>query len=93
MVDRLLDLGMVTRETSTVDRREVRVALSADGETAVNAMEGQLLAALVELLKKLGPDYARQWCDIYTRIHEILENEKQERRSSARSTSRRSSVA
>jgi DNA-binding MarR family transcriptional regulator len=93
MVDRLVDLGMVTREPSTVDRREVRLALSADGEMAVNVMESQLLGALVELLEKLGPETASQWCEVYGRIQGILDEEKESRRKPASSANRRSSVA
>lgn len=93
MVDRLVDLGVVSRKPSQTDRREVRVALTDAGEQAVSTMESQLLGAIVDLLEKLGPEYARQWCDVYARIQEILDQEKEDRRSPARGTNRRSSVA
>ncbi len=93
MVDRLVDIGVVRREPSTVDRREVRITLAPEGEAALNAMEGQLLRALVDLLEKLGPEDASRWCALYARIHSLLEEEKRERRSPATTTGRRSSVA
>jgi len=89
MVDRLVDIGVVTREPSTTDRREVRIALSSEGNAAVEAMQGQLLGAIVSLLEKLGPEKSRQWCEVYGNIQHILDEEKRERRSSA---NRRSSV-
>ena len=89
MVDRLVDIGVVTRVPSTTDRREVRIALSSDGKATVDAMEGQLLQAILDILEKLGTENARQWCEVYGKIQDILDAEKEERRSSAR---RRSNV-
>ncbi len=80
MVDRLVEFGVVTREPSQVDRREVRVFLSPQGEDAVNEMESQILQSIVDLLEKLGPDASRQWCDIYSRIETIVDQEEIERR-------------
>ena len=75
MVDRLVELGMVVREQSTVDRREVRIRLSEVGEAQFQAMEDQILECIADLLTRLGPALSLQWCEVYTRIREIIESE------------------
>jgi len=75
MVDRLVELGMATRRNSDVDRREVRVAVSAEGERTVEALEGEILESLTEIMGNIGPEYARQWCDVYGRIQQYLDDE------------------
>lgn len=75
MVDRLVEMGMVIREQSPVDRREVRIRLSEGAMVHFQEMESQILEYLARLLGKLGPGYARQWCDVYGRVNEILQSE------------------
>ncbi len=75
MVDRLVELGMATRRNSETDRREVRVAISVEGEKTVEVLEGELLESLTEIMDKIGPDYARRWCDVYGRIQDFLDDE------------------
>lgn len=75
MVDRLVELGMVTRKNSVVDRREVRVAISGEGEKTVEVLEGELLNSLTEIMNKIGPEYAQRWCDVYGRIQQFLDDE------------------
>ena len=72
MIDRLVELGMVTRRNSRVDRREVRVAMTKRGKERVETLESELLKTVVEILKRIGPDYAQQWCDVYGRIQQCL---------------------
>lgn len=72
MVDRLVEMGMLTREQSHVDRREVCVRLSEMGSETFCAMEEEILQVIVGLLKELGPEYSRQWCEVYGRIREII---------------------
>ncbi len=75
MIDRLVELGMVTRRNSRVDRREVRVAMTNEGKERVEMLESELLKSVVEILKRIGPDYAQQWCDVYGRIQQCLEED------------------
>ncbi len=77
MADRLVEMGMLTREQSRQDRRAVRVKLSKEGAKTFAAMENQILQVITELLDKLGPDYALQWCEVYARIREIITKEKE----------------
>ncbi len=79
MVERLVDVGVARREHSTVDRREIRISLSAEGTEASNIFEQHMLQSVVKLLKKIGPECARQWYDVYTRVHEVLDEDMRER--------------
>lgn len=76
MVDRLTDLGLAIRQSSTSDRREVRIELTPDGDTAVEQCEHELLHSLIEFLEKLGPDTASRWCEVYEQIQQILDEER-----------------
>lgn len=75
MVDRLSDQGLAVRQSSTADRREVRIELTPDGRAAVEQCERELLNSLIEFLHKLGPETSSQWCEVYEKIQEILNEE------------------
>lgn len=79
MVERLVEYGLLNREHSRVDRREVRVSISKAGKHIVEQVEQQLLQSLIELLEKMGPDYAEKWCEVYSKLSEILDDEERER--------------
>ena len=76
MVDRLVDMGMLDREQSREDRREVRIRVSEKGGESIEAVESQILATITGLLEKLGPDMSRQWVEVYGHVREILESER-----------------
>jgi len=76
MVDRLVEMGLLEREQSKVDRREVRIHLSGEGALQFQEMEAQILDYIAELLAKLGPEDSARWCDVYARIREIIALEK-----------------
>ena len=82
MVDRLVEMGAVTREQNPRDRREVIVSMSGEAAEAIEGIEEQILGGIAELLEKIGPDYARQWCDVYKKILEVIAEEKAGRISS-----------
>jgi len=75
MVDRLVDLGMVIREQSQVDRREVLVRTSPHGEKAIAGFEEEMLSTLGEILHQVGPETAQLWCEVYQRIRLVLEGD------------------
>ncbi len=75
MVDRLVDMDLVLREHDTTDRRVVNVRLSERGREAVETLRRDFLEAVSELLERLGPAYAKQWCEVYQRIRELLAEE------------------
>ena len=62
----------LTREQSQVDRRTVQVRLSPEAVEHIEHCEGQMLEYIVELLEKVGPEWAQRWCEVYARIREVL---------------------
>jgi DNA-binding MarR family transcriptional regulator len=76
MVDRLVEMGALAREQSKVDRREVRIRLSETGQERFRQMEEEMLGYITELLTKVGPEYAAQWCDVYAKVREIIQAER-----------------
>lgn len=83
MVERLVEMGVATREQSRVDRREVVVRVAPAGEHTLAVLEKRILESFVELLHGIGPEYAQMWCDVYKRIREVLQEEQAGRRSGA----------
>ena len=75
MVERLVELGVLTREQNPADRREVFVGLSAQGRDAFALMEQNLLASIVELIDRVGPEWTEKWCEVYQRINIVLSDE------------------
>ena len=73
MVDRLVELGAVTREHSRLDRREVVVRATPAGEQTIDLIEGFILQSIAQLLEEIGPKHAQMWCDVHTKIREVLE--------------------
>lgn len=77
MVERLVEMGVVVRRQSEVDRREVRVSVSPGIIRELDLVERDFLESLAGLLERIGPDYARQWCRVYGRLHKILSEDKE----------------
>jgi DNA-binding MarR family transcriptional regulator len=75
MVERLVECGMVTREQSPADRREVIIKVSHEGRTCLKRMEQRVLRALAGLLREMGPQHAAMWNELYGRIRDILSRE------------------
>ena len=76
MVDRLVEMTIVTREQNPADRREVVIRVSPRAAELLGGIEEEVLAVLVDYIEKLGPEYAEKWCDVYSRLLEILVEEK-----------------
>lgn len=76
MVDRLVDMGLLVREQSKKDRREVRIRLSDPGLVQFQEMERQVLEYISALLIQLGPAFSEQWCDVYARLRDVIAAEK-----------------
>ena len=75
MVERLVEEGMVSRQQSQADRREVAVRTTAKGRDGIEQMECHVLHTIVELLEKMGPEYAEKWCDVYRRLTDVMRGE------------------
>lgn len=75
MVDKLVEMGLLTREENPADRREVLIRVAPEEDKLIAETERRYLLLTVDLLDKIGMDYARMWGDLCKRIEEILSNE------------------
>jgi DNA-binding MarR family transcriptional regulator len=75
MVERLVEMGLLTREENPADRREVLVRVSPEEDRIIHEMERRQLGSSVELLERLGPEYARVWRELCVRIQAVLAEE------------------
>jgi len=75
MVDRLVELGAVSREQSQVDRRQVVIMITPPALRLVEDIENHMMASVVDLLERLGPEYACKWSDVYARLGALLTEE------------------
>jgi DNA-binding MarR family transcriptional regulator len=75
MVDRLVELGALRREQSTVDRRQVAITVSEAAAASIVQCEEHILGFLSEMLERIGPELAQQWCAVYGRVSEILDED------------------
>ena len=73
-VDRLVELGMLTREANPADRREVLVRISPKESEFIRELEKRKLRAGVELIELIGPDHAHMWRSVCERISTVLGN-------------------
>lgn len=76
MVDRLVEMGILTREANPNDRREVLVRVSPREESEIQAMERRHLQHTVDLFDKIGLDCARMWGELCVRIQNVLDDER-----------------
>lgn len=72
MVDRLVEMGLVQREQSQEDRREVVVQLTRQGQRVYQEVEDLFLDSFADILERIGPDCAEQWCEVYRKIRETV---------------------
>ena len=72
MVERLVEMGILTREENPMDRREVLVRISPGASVAMEQIERRMLCALVDILDQIGPEYSRMWSLLSHRLLEIL---------------------
>lgn len=75
MVDRLVERGILVRETDPRDRRRVKVRLSDEADTAYNRIHHFILADFVRLVERIGPDMACKWCEVMLEVRRALLDE------------------
>ena len=73
-VDRLVEMGILTREENPADRREVMIRISPEHTQCIEEVERRKFQAAMELIDKIGPEHARMWRSVFQRIDEVLEN-------------------
>jgi DNA-binding MarR family transcriptional regulator len=67
-LDKLERLGLVTRETSSEDRRAILLSASAAGCGLVRAYERHKADHLTPVIEALGPEKTRQLCDLLEEV-------------------------
>ena len=73
-VDRLVEMGILTREENPADRREVLIRISPGHTQCIEEVERRRFQAAMKLIDKIGPEHARMWRAVLQRIDEVLEN-------------------
>ena len=77
MVERLVEKGVLVREPDPEDRRKVIVTISPDMISITEQIEKDIFSSFVDLVEKLGPEVADDWCRVLDRIGEVLDHEMQ----------------
>jgi len=72
MVERLVDKGLVTREQSPEDRRRIVIRVSPTALEEIMSIEEVVFQAFVDLVERIGPKVAEQWCGVLEKISEVL---------------------
>jgi len=75
MVDRLVEKGVLVREPDPDNRRKVIVTISQDMVTITEQIEKEIFSNFVDLVEKLGPEFADDWRRVVGRIAQVLDNE------------------
>jgi len=75
MVDRLVEKGLLIRRQSTEDRRKVVVQISPEAIKTSHEIENTILAFFAGMVKKVGPEVTRKWCEVLDRVKTVLESE------------------
>jgi len=75
LVDRLVEKGALTRESSLSDRRRVEVRIASALGDDFSRLNSVLLNACANLIQKIGPETTRMWCEVLGRIEAVLEQE------------------
>jgi DNA-binding MarR family transcriptional regulator len=77
MVERLVERGVLVRKPDPADRRKVIVTVSPDMVAIAEQIEKEIFGAFVDLVNKVGPDVADDWCQVLDRITEVLDSDMQ----------------
>ena len=77
MVERLVEKDVLVREQDPQDRRKVIVTISPDMISITEQIEKEIFSSFVDLVDKVGPEIADDWCRVINRIGEVLDHEMQ----------------
>lgn len=72
MVDRLVEMGALSREPDPKDRRRVIIRITPLAEAEIGSIEAHILRSVEELLAKVGPEYAEWWCKVHEKVSEVI---------------------
>lgn len=68
LVDRLENLGFVTRAHAIDDRRKIRVRITKKGLTLVGQIRGDMVDNLAKMMTRLNVSEQKMWVQIYEKI-------------------------
>lgn len=72
MVDRLVEMNMVTRLQDPDDRRRVVIDLTEMSRQYVEAHENSIVLQITNLMNKMDPKYVDTWVELAEHISEVL---------------------
>lgn len=72
LIDKLVKSGLVLRERSTTDRRRVKLSLTPEGRSRLEAMPQPLEARFLERLAALEPEERAQILQVLGRVVELM---------------------
>lgn len=75
MVERLVEMGLLTRTENPSDRREVQVRVSPDEDAHIQEIERNYLRLIMDLCEKLGDEHAERWGVLCDKLQEVLKEE------------------
>ncbi|MGF1572586.1 MAG: MarR family winged helix-turn-helix transcriptional regulator [Sumerlaeia bacterium] len=73
MIDRLVDMGLVSREQNPEDRRQIILSLSDQAQAGVKAHEDSIVNQITTLLEKMEPDFVERWVELAEYMGTILD--------------------
>ncbi len=70
MVERLVELGVLTRDENPRDRREVLVRVAPHYEAEIEGLKRQYVQTVLDVFERIGMEHARMWGAVCRRIQE-----------------------
>jgi DNA-binding MarR family transcriptional regulator len=78
LVDRLENLGYITRNHATADRRKVIVEITAKGLALVHRIREDMIKNVRKVMTHLTPDEQSSWLHIYQKIFQYCQSQDHE---------------
>lgn len=75
MVERLVELGILTREENPLDRREVLVRVAASREGSIERLKREYVEVTIDVFDRIGMESAQSWGAVCRRIRETYAGE------------------
>ncbi len=74
LVDRLVEVGLISRIQDESDRRQVVLALTDGARKRIRSQEEAILGQITKLMEMIGDEYVDRWIDVATHISKVLEH-------------------
>jgi DNA-binding MarR family transcriptional regulator len=76
MVERLVEKGLLVRETSREDRRKVVISVSPSAVKEIQQVESSVLKLFIELVERVGPQISKSWCEVLAAVKGAVDAER-----------------